>query len=212
MLSRVAGETPKRSIAEVYDDHIWDVYGFFGYRFRSREQAEDLTQVTFERALRAWERFDPERASAKTWLLAIARNVLVDHYRGEGGREDRPLPDGDPPGAKLGTTGPDERGLGPTPELAQALEQLGERERELIALRFGGDMTGAQIAEVTELSLANVQQILSRSLRRLRTELEGAGASERPRSGGERAGAGDADDRDREQRGAGARVGDDLPP
>ncbi len=64
--------------------------------------------------------------------------------------------------------------LGPEPDLARALERLGERERELIALRFGGDMTGAEIAEMTGLTLANVQQILSRSLRRLRAELEGA--------------------------------------
>jgi RNA polymerase sigma factor (sigma-70 family) len=212
MLSPVAGETPKPSIAEVYDEHVWDVYGFFGYRLQTREQAEDLTQLTFERALRAWGRFDPERASAKTWLLAIARNVLVDHYRSEGARDERPLPDGDPDSAKLGAAGPDERGLGPSPQLARALEQLGDRERELIALRFGGDMTGAQIAELTELSLANVQQILSRSLRRLRAELEGSAALARKPSGSEGAGAGDADDRDREQRGAGARIGEDLPP
>jgi RNA polymerase sigma-70 factor (ECF subfamily) len=212
MLSPVAGETPKRSIAEVYDDHIWDVYGFFGYRLRSRERAEDLTQATFERALRAWDRFDPERASAKTWLLAIARNVLVDHYRAEGARAERPLPDPNHAKPELGTVGPDERGLGPTPELAQALEQLSERERELIALRFGGDMTGAQIAELTELSLANVQQILSRSLRRLREALEGGDEVAPRRSGREGAGAGDPDDRDREQRGSRAGVRGDQAP
>jgi RNA polymerase sigma-70 factor, ECF subfamily len=199
-------------MAEVYDDHIWDVYGFFGYRLRSREPTEDLTQATFERALRAWDRFDPERASAKTWLLAIARNVLVDHYRAQGAQQERPLPDPDHSGAGLGAVEPDERGLGPTPELAQALDQLGEREREVIALRFGGDLTGAQIAELTELSLANVQQILSRTLRRLRAVLDSAEAAEPQRSGRERTGAGDADDRDREQREARARIGDDQSP
>ena len=69
--------------ADAYDDHVWDVYGFLGYRLNSREEAEDLTQATFERALRAWSRFDPGRASVKTWLLAIARNVLIDHYRSD---------------------------------------------------------------------------------------------------------------------------------
>ena len=43
----------------------------------------------------------------------------------------------------------------------------------MIALRFGGELTGPEIAELLDLSLANVQQILSRSLRRLRVELEG---------------------------------------
>ena len=169
MLLRVAGEAPNRSIADVYDDHVWDVYGFLGYRVRTREEAEDLTQATFERAVRAWDRFDPRRATAKTWLIAIARNVLIDHYRSDRGASEAPLPEQD---VALGADHLDERGLGPGPELAVALDELGEREREVIALRFGGDMTGAQIAEAMDLTLANVQQILSRSLRRLRESLE----------------------------------------
>ena len=35
------------AFAQVYDDEVWSVYGFFGYRVRSREEAEDLTQLTF---------------------------------------------------------------------------------------------------------------------------------------------------------------------
>ncbi|MGH2951167.1 MAG: RNA polymerase sigma factor, partial [Solirubrobacterales bacterium] len=58
------------AFAAVYDEHVWDVYGFFGYRLDSREEAEDLVQATFERALRSWHRFDPERGSERTWLLA----------------------------------------------------------------------------------------------------------------------------------------------
>jgi RNA polymerase sigma factor (sigma-70 family) len=56
--------------------------------------------------------------------------------------------------------------------LESALATLSERDREILALRFGGDLTGAQIAGLTGLSLANVQQVLSRALRRLRSELE----------------------------------------
>jgi DNA-directed RNA polymerase specialized sigma24 family protein len=41
------------AFAQVYDDEVWSVYGFFGYRVRSREEAEDLTQLTFERAFRS---------------------------------------------------------------------------------------------------------------------------------------------------------------
>lgn len=166
----------------VYDDHIWDVYGFFGYRVRSREQAEDLTQATFERALRAWDRFDPRRASAKTWVLAIARNVLIDHYRRDRSGREMPLPDegSEHAGRALGHSHLDDRSLGPDPDLALALGQLADRDREVIALRFGGDLTGAEIAAVTELSLANVQQILSRSLRRLREYLESNASEEAP--------------------------------
>jgi len=177
MLRGVAGEAQAKSFSDVYDEHIWDIYGFFGYRLHSREHAEDLTQETFERALRAWRRFDPERASAKTWLLAIARNILIDHYRSDRSRQQQPFPDDAAFHQNVGFEEPHVRSLGPAPKLAAALDQLGDREREVIALRFGGDMTGAQIAELTELSVANVQQILSRSLRRLRESLDaGEGA------------------------------------
>ena len=63
-------------------------------------------------------------------------------------------------------------------EIADALSRLGDRDREGIALRFGGDLTGPEIAEVLGLTLANVQQILSRSLRKLRAILDEAGFSE----------------------------------
>ena len=67
--------------------------------------------------------------------------------------------------------------LGISPELAQALATLRPREREVIALRFGGDLTGPEIASVLDLSLANVQQLLSRSLRKLRDTLDPADAT-----------------------------------
>lgn len=158
--------------ARLYDDHVWDVYGFLGYRLSSREDAEDLTQRTFERALKAWNSFDENRGGPATWLLAIARNLLIDHYRAD--RSDRQEAIGEeglPAGLEPAVEGPD-RDLGLDPELELALSGLGDRDRELLALRFGGDLTGPEIAEVTGLTLANVQQILSRSLRKLRSELE----------------------------------------
>jgi len=154
---------------ELYDEQVYSVYGFLAYRVRTREEAEDLTQLTFERAVRAWSRFDPERASARTWLLAIARNLLIDHYRADRTAAQAPLEEA-PDWASV-VDGPDES-LGLSPELAAALSRLGHRERELIALRYGGDLTGPEIAELCGLTLTNVQQILSRSLRRLRAELE----------------------------------------
>jgi RNA polymerase sigma-70 factor (ECF subfamily) len=134
----------------------------------SRADAEDLTQLTFERALRAWSRFDPDRASARTWLMSIAGNLLIDHYRRDRSIAQEPIED-HLTRQELIT---EEKDVGLSPELAAALEHLGERERDLIALRFGGELTGPEIAQLTGLSLANVQQILSRSLRKIRTELE----------------------------------------
>ena len=129
----------RKSFAAVYDEHVWDVYGFLSYRVRSRETVEDLTQMTFERALKAWERFDPERASAKTWLIAIAKNLLIDYFRRDHSTQIEPLGEGDSVDLKLGGEVDPEPDLGLSPELDAALATLGQRERELIALRFGGD-------------------------------------------------------------------------
>jgi RNA polymerase sigma factor (sigma-70 family) len=165
---------PGRDFSAVYDEHVWSVYGFFAYRLRSRADAEDLTQETFERALRAWGRYDAARAGVSTWLMAIARNLLVDHLRADRQGRQRAVDEVDD-GALVAE--PDRPDLGLDPDLERALAALSDRERELIALRFGGDLTGPEIAELTGLTLANVQQILSRSLRRMRAFLDPAATS-----------------------------------
>src|SRR5207237_7935050 len=106
-----------------------------------------------------------------TWLLAIARNLLIDHYRTRAPHDRNvPLADVDPEALPSVEGGGADLGL--DPELAVAMAGLGDRDREILALRYGADLTGPEIAELTGLTLANVQQIVSRSLRRLRTALE----------------------------------------
>ncbi len=158
--------------AETYDEHVWRVYGFFAYRVRNRDDAEDLTQLTFERALRAWPRFDERRASPGTWLLSIAHNLLIDHYRADRSDTQQPIgPDGEPVEALPGSMEP-AQDLGIEPELAAALAQLTPRDAEIVALRFGGDLTGPEIAELTGMTLAGVQQVISRALRKMRALLD----------------------------------------
>jgi RNA polymerase sigma-70 factor (ECF subfamily) len=169
----------RQDFASAYEQHVLDVYGFLAYRVRSRADAEDLTQATFERALAAWPQYDPQRGSARTWLLAIARNVMVDHHRRGPGRAEEPV-DALTVGRDL-LVDFEEPSWGLDRRLAAALEGLAQRDREIVALRFGADLSGPEIAELVGLSLANVQQILSRSLRRLRDALEAAGVEGQPR-------------------------------
>jgi RNA polymerase sigma factor (sigma-70 family) len=158
------------SLARVYDMHGYQVYGFLAYRVRTREEAEDLTQLTFERALRAWDRYDPRKGTLTTWLLSIARNLLIDHCRRDHSGALVQLPDD---GGTLCAHGADPaEQLGVDPRIDAALQVLDDRERELIALRFGGDMSGCEVAAMTGLTLANTQQIQSRALRKMRAQLE----------------------------------------
>src|SRR3954447_10032767 len=166
-------QQPVRTIEDAYAAHADQVLAFLRYRMLSRADAEDLTQLTFERALRAWDRFDPARASARTWLLAIARNLLIDQHR-RATTAPRPNPLDPDELAQVAEAGNDlERILGVDPDLATALAELSRREREVIALRFGGGLENPEIAELCGLSLANTQQIVSRALRKLRRLLDG---------------------------------------
>jgi RNA polymerase sigma factor (sigma-70 family) len=156
---------------EAYEENVWHVHGYLAYRTGSRADAEDLTQITFERALKAWSRFDPSKATAKTWLLKIAHNIFIDHRRRQRARprtgidisavREIDLPQ-DP--------GPFDR-LHLSPELDTALQELSRRERAVIGLRFGADLRAAEIAEMLDLSVSNTEQILSRTLRKLHASL-----------------------------------------
>lgn len=160
------------TLAEVYDQHVWRIYAFFAYRLGTREDAEDLTQATFERAARAFGRYDARKASPLTWLMAIAQNLLIDHFRRRAGERTRSLEPEDLESPPLRVTPIDDFSLGLDPGLAAALSLLTDREREIVALRYGGDLSCPEIARLKDLTLANVQQILSRSLRRMRAALE----------------------------------------
>lgn len=149
--------------ARVYSEHVWPIYGFLAYRVVDRHLAEDLTQATFERALRGWSRFDSRRASERTWLLTIARNLLIDQHRRDRRRRTEEIDE-----SRLPSVPGPEEGVGPASELTDALAKLSDRDREILALRYGADLTGPEIADLTGLELANVQQILSRALRKLR--------------------------------------------
>lgn len=181
--------SPLSDFSSFYEEHVFAVYGFFGYRLSSRDDAEDLTQQTFERALRARARYNEDLALPRTWLMTIAHNLLVDHLRRHRSGRMVPLSEsqegsGVAEGLVASTSAAN---IGLDPELEGALSRLSDRDRELVALRFGGDLTGPEIAEMTGLQLPAVQQALSRALRRIRAELgqpveapEGAGIAGSP--------------------------------
>lgn len=161
-------------LRRVYRDHFDAAYAFHAYHVDA-VLAEDLTAATFERVVRSWDRYDPGKGTERTWVLTIARNLLTDHFRAQRHREavstdehppllDRLVEDRHPLAGRLTAQ-----------ELARLLAPLGEREREVLALRYAGDLTTGEIAGLLGLTAANVQQINSRALRKLRTRLEGQG-------------------------------------
>ncbi|MDX6660262.1 MAG: hypothetical protein QOJ55_1084 [Solirubrobacteraceae bacterium] len=152
----------------LYEEHAQPLLGFLVYRTGSRAVAEDVLADTFERALRARRRFDPRKASEKTWLYSIALNLLRDNARrqaAEARAMERavPVPAGDhaPIDAVV------ERD-----SVARALEGLSDEEREAVALRYGADLTVPEIAKLTGEKLSTAEGRVYRALRKLRHELD----------------------------------------
>lgn len=154
-----------------YRTHVRSVYAYFAHSV-SKEVAEDLTAGTFERALRAWAQYDSSRASERTWVLAIARNALTDHYRRESYRKTASL-DAHPALAETLASSEDLLAREVSASgFVEILEMLQPREREVLALRFGADLSAKEVASLLGASEANVHQIASRALRRIRSQLE----------------------------------------
>lgn len=139
------------------------VYAYAAYRLGDGPDAEDATSETFERALRYRRSFDSSKGEPIAWLLGIARRCIDDVYarRQEATAE---TPDAASPGDLEADT---ELRM----ELAAAIGILSPRERELVALRYGADLTARQIARIVDMKPNAVEVALHRALGRLEVAL-----------------------------------------
>jgi RNA polymerase sigma-70 factor (ECF subfamily) len=155
----------------VYAAQLPRVYNFFRYRCRPGADVEELTARTFEKAWRARHRYRRDVASFGTWLMSIARNVAIDEFRAR--RAHLPLEDAAEVAA--GGRSPEEAALlrSDAERLSALLEELPERDRELISLKFGAGMTNREIAAATGLGESNVGTIVSRAVQALRRKWKG---------------------------------------
>jgi RNA polymerase sigma-70 factor, ECF subfamily len=90
---------PDAALRSAYEAHGPELYRFARRALGDSGQAEDAVQEAFVRAWRASDRYDPARASQRTWLFAILRNVVIDQVRARRSRPALAL-DGDRPEAR----------------------------------------------------------------------------------------------------------------
>jgi len=151
---------------QVYAEQLPRVLNFFRYRLGDTADVEDLTARTFEKAWGTRHRYRRDVAGFATWLLTIARNVAIDHWRAR--QHYAPL---DVAAAlpSLDAT-PEQQAVqhSEAQRLAALLATLPPRQRELIAMKYGADMTNRAIARATGLSESNVATILHRAVETLR--------------------------------------------
>jgi RNA polymerase sigma factor (sigma-70 family) len=140
------------------------VYAYVAYRIGDGPDAEDVTSDVFERALRYRDSYDPRRSEPMAWLIGIARRCIVDAVA------PAPEPMADPPDVAAALELEDEALRRLT--VRSAVAELDARDQELIALRYGADLTARQIGEQLDLRTNSVEVALHRALERLRGALE----------------------------------------
>jgi RNA polymerase sigma factor (sigma-70 family) len=140
-----------------YEEHRNAVFGHL-VRLLGRQRAEDAFQETFLRALRGYPQLRHGR-HLKAWVFTIATRVAADE-----GRRRKPEP---AITAELGIDG--ERPA--FAQLEHLADELPEKERAAVVLRYGYDLTYNQIAEALDSSEAAARQAASSGVRRLRRRL-----------------------------------------
>ncbi|RIL06330.1 hypothetical protein DCC79_15485 [bacterium] len=182
-----------QALGRLYQLYVDRVYSYVIFRIRDRSVAEDLTQDVFMQMIRGLDAFD-WRGSLAPWLLRIARNTVVDHWRRSGRRPERTLT-----AAEVGDEDDDdnrldrlvaeedpgldraERLLDRT-RLARAAAHLTELQQHVVALRFAAGLSIRETAEAMGRSEGAIKNLQHHALRGLRQQLDpsGMGDAEAP--------------------------------
>jgi len=158
--------TDRAAFGQLYDLYVRRVYAFCALGGRSREEAEDLTAQTFERALRAIDRYEERGAPFSAWLLRIAAHVVADRARRAEPLDAAPLDDDD--GATADAV----------PDWAEEWERatwlrghlvtLPADQQRVVQLRYYEDRSFGDVAVRMDRSENAVKQLLRRALAAVR--------------------------------------------
>ena len=162
------------ALEAVYAEHGALVHSFCR-RSLDPARAADATQDVFLAAWRSRERYRPEAGSLAGWLLGIARYRVIDILRVDG-RQPALVADPRNGGDQVFDRTVDEAAVTNLAErmlVAEALDELSDRAREMVRLSFFEDLTHAQIAERTDVPLGTVKSDIRRGLEQMRRHLGG---------------------------------------
>lgn len=149
---------------DLSDRTIRRVYAYVAFRIGRGPDAEDVTSEVFERAVRYRASYDRRKGPPVAWLFGIARGCIVDHVR------KRVEPGGDP--EDIAMLGDLEADTVERLALRAAVGRLTPRDRELIALRYGAELTAREIGELLGERTNTIEVALHRAVSRLREDLD----------------------------------------
>lgn len=169
LTGRIGAQADSIQWETIYSDLLPRVFNYFRFRGLEDDIAEDLTALTFEKAWRKRASYRHDLAAFSTWVLRIAHNVAMDYFRA--GSREITLEEFH---ARSDQSSPEEQLLerDDVARLRKLLAQLPAREQELVALKYGSELTNRAIAQLTGLSETNVGTIIHRVVTHLRIQWE----------------------------------------
>jgi RNA polymerase sigma-70 factor (ECF subfamily) len=161
-----AGDTS--AFGKLYDRYVDVVYRYVLFRVGDKELAEDVTSETFLRALRRITSVSYQGRDVGAWFVTIARNLVLDHVKSSRFRLEVITAEVDE-SRRVVEAGPEQQVIHKVTAAAllQAVEQLGDDQRECIVLRFLQGLSVAETAEVMNRNEGAVKALQHRAVRRL---------------------------------------------
>ena len=170
LLVAVAESQDKEAFSRLFAHYAPRLKSFLMRQGANESSAEELSQEAMLSVWRKADRFDPQKASAGTWIFTVARNLRIDALR----KENRPSFDPDDPAfVPEPETAPDTAvSIGETQvRIKAAIASLPEEQAEVVRLSFYEDKPHGEIAQELDLPLGTVKSRLRLAMRRVRTAL-----------------------------------------
>ena len=168
-LVRRAQQQDQRAFAQLYEEHFDKIYRYVALRIGDRAEAEDITQQVFLKALRSISSFRWKGAPFSAWLFRIAHNQVVDHLRKKTKQATVPIDES----VISSSNDPQlliEQKLN-IEQLISATRRLTEAQREVISLRFAGELPIAQVAKIVGKSEGAIKALQHSAVVALRKAL-----------------------------------------
>ncbi len=153
----------------LYSAHIDAIYRFLYRRTLVKEIAEDLTSITFMKALESIRSYNSAKGELRTWLYRIARNSLIDHYRNPARSTVRIENVWDLSSDDF----PDENANKSIDiaALHSALQHLKPLQRDVLMLRLWEGLSYKEISRITQKSEGSLKVLVSRAIDDLRAQM-----------------------------------------
>lgn len=156
----------EQSKTEIYKDYHGKVFGYIISQVSNSDLAEDLCEDVFLKVYEKLDTFDETKASISTWIYTIARNTLTDYYRTRKVCEE--IPEEYESAISVENEVCNREMLD---KLANALEKLDERSRDIIILRYYSGFKLTEIAEKLDISYSYVKLLHNNALENMKNYL-----------------------------------------